>query len=407
MELIAYEPQTASVHEIPLLCSPPWINKFYIMDLAPGRSFVEWAVRQGHQTFMISYRNPDESMASCTMDDYLREGFLTALSVVERITRAKKVNIMGLCLGGTIAIIALAYLAAKREEGRIGCAAITNTLVDFSEPGELGIFTDEASVSRLEGKMNERGYLDSKDMAGTFNALRGNDLIWSYVVSNWFMGKTPPAFDILAWNGDSTRMPATMHSQYLRTCYLRNALIKPKAYVIDGVPLDLSKIHTPLFVLGAENDHIAPWRAAYQTTQFVGGESRFTLTNSGHIAGIVNPPGNPKSIHWSKPKAIRGEGADAWRESATQVESSWWLDWATWMKPRSGALIKPAMLPPGELAPGRYVLNEVAALFDAAPPARGARSNGVRSKGARRAAPIPKRESRPKPRTRAARRSRA
>ena len=367
IELIAYEPQTDTVHDVPLLCSPPWINKYYIMDLAPGRSFVEWAVRNRHQTFMISYRNPDESMASYTMDDYLREGLLEALDVVERITKAKKINLMGLCLGGTIAVIALGYLAGKGKDRLISSASITNTLVDFSEPGDLGVFTDEASVSRLEQKMRERGYLDSKAMAGTFNALRGNDLIWSYVVSNWFMGKTPPAFDILAWNGDSTRMPATMHSQYLRACYLHNALVKAKAYVVGGVPLDLGRVRTPLYVLAAENDHIAPWRTVYATTQFIGGESKFTLTNSGHIAGIVNPPDNPKSFHWTKPRTVKGESAQAWLESATHSQGSWWLDWAAWIAPHAGALVKPRPLPAGEPIPGRYVLDEVGPPFDGAP----------------------------------------
>ena len=385
IELIAYEPQTETVHEIPLLCSPPWINKYYVMDLAPGRSFVEWAVRNRHQTFMISYRNPDESMASYTMDDYLRQGLLAALDVVERITRAKKVNLMGLCLGGTMAVITLAYLAGKGKENRIGCTSVTNTLVDFSEPGELGVFTDEASVERLEKKMYERGFLDSKEMAGTFNALRGNDLIWNYVVSNWFMGKTPPAFDILAWNGDSTRMPATMHSQYLRACYLQNAIVQPKKYVIDGVRLDLGKIRTPLYVLAAETDHIAPWRTVYQTTQFVGGESKFTLTNSGHIAGIVNPPGNPKSNYRTKKRTVKGESADAWFESAKRHEDSWWLDWAAWIATRAGALVKPYALPNGESAPGRYVFNEVGRPFDAAP--AGARRNGAGARAARREAP--------------------
>ncbi len=241
IELIAYEPQTPKVHAIPLLCSPPWINKYYIMDLAPGRSFVEWAIKHGHQTFMISYRNPDESMAAYTMDDYLREGLLAAIDVVHDVTGAKKINLNGLCLGGTLVIIALAYLAAKGQAGRISSATVTNTLVDFSLPGDLGVFTDEASVSKLEARMQQRGYLEAGEMAGTFNALRANDLIWSYVVNNWFMGKNPPAFDILAWNGDSTRMPAVMHSQYLRACYLRNAIIEPGEFAIAGVKIDLAQ----------------------------------------------------------------------------------------------------------------------------------------------------------------------
>ncbi|MBV8365494.1 MAG: alpha/beta fold hydrolase [Candidatus Eremiobacteraeota bacterium] len=360
MELIAYEPQSAKVHEIPLLCSPPWINKYYIMDLAPGRSFVEWAIRHGHQTFMISYRNPDETMAAYTMDDYLREGLLTALDVVQETTNAKKVNLSGLCLGGTMVVIALAYLAAKGQAARVNSATVTNTLVDFSIPGDLGVFTDETTVTRLEERMRERGYLEADEMAGTFNSLRANDLIWSYVVNNWFMGKTPPAFDILAWNGDSTRMPAVMHSQYLRTCYLQNAIVRPNAFVIDGTPLDLGKIRTPLYVLGAESDHIALWHGSYATTQWVGGDAKYTLSNSGHVAGIVNPPENPKACYWTKPHVIKGESADAWRATAPRHEGSWWNDWAKWIEARAGAKKAPARLPEGDPAPGRYVRNEAA-----------------------------------------------
>jgi polyhydroxyalkanoate synthase len=363
IELIAYEPQTPKVHAIPLLCSPPWINKYYIMDLAPGRSFVEWAIKHGHQTFMISYRNPDESMAAYTMDDYLREGLLAAIDVVETLTGAKKINLNGLCLGGTLVVIALAYLAAKGQAGRISSATVTNTLVDFSLPGDLGVFTDEASVSKLEARMQERGFLDAGEMAGTFNALRANDLIWSYVVNNWFMGKNPPAFDILAWNGDSTRMPAVMHSQYLRACYLRNAIIEPGAFVIGRVKIDLGKIRTPLYVLGAESDHIALWHASYATTQWVGGEAKYTLTNSGHVAGIVNPPSNPKSHYWTKPRATKGQGPQAWRDSATRHEGSWWNDWSAWVARHAGARTSPAKLPPGEPAPGVYVRDQVGAPF--------------------------------------------
>ena len=269
MELIAYEPQTPQVHAVPLLCSPPWINKYYIMDLAPGRSFVEWAVQHGHQTFMISYRNPDVTQSQLTMDDYLRDGILAALDAVQEITGAPQVNLSGLCLGGTMALIALAYLAAHGQADRIASTSVTNTLIDFGLPGDLGIFTDEDTIARLEKRMNERGYLESAEMARTFDWMRSSDLIWSYVVNNWFKGKQPPAFDILAWNADSTRMPVAMHSQYLRTCYLHNSIVKPNAFVIDDTPIDLGKIQTPLYVLGAETDHIAPWRATYLTTQHV------------------------------------------------------------------------------------------------------------------------------------------
>jgi polyhydroxyalkanoate synthase len=368
IELIAYAPQTKEVYERPLLCSPPWINKYYIMDLAPGRSFVEWAVKHGHQTFMISYRNPDASMRDFTMDDYLRLGPLAALDAVERITGAPKVNVAGLCLGGTIGVIMLGYLAKRGEAGRIGALAATNTLVDFSEPGDLGVFTDEPSISKLEAKMRERGYLDGAEMAGTFNWMRASDLIWSYVVSNWYMGKKPPAFDILAWNGDSTRMPAAMHSQYLRACYLHNALVKPNAFVIGGTPLDLGMIRTPLYVLGAENDHIAPWRATYMTTQYVGGAAKYVRTNSGHVAGICNPPGNPKACYWTADATEPGESADAWLARAQRRDGSWWEDWAKWAQAHGGKRREPYPLPTsGEAAPGRYVRGETAPPFDLAP----------------------------------------
>jgi polyhydroxyalkanoate synthase len=358
IELIAYDPQTPQVHELPLLCSPPWINKYYIMDLAPGRSFVEWAVQHGHQTFMISYRNPDVKLSHLTMDDYLRDGVLAALDAVQEITGAPKVNVAALCLGGTLAMVMLAYLAAHDQGDRVASTTLTNTLVDFGSPGDLGIFTDEDTIARLEKKMHERGYLESAEMARTFDWMRSSDLIWSYVINNWFKGKKPPAFDILSWNNDSTRMPVAMHSQYLRACYLHNSIVKPNAFVIGDTPIDLGKVTTPLYVLGAENDHIAPWRATYQTTQYVSGPSKYVLTNSGHIAGIVNPPGGKKTWHYTKPQALRGESADAWLETADRHNGSWWEDWAPWAEAHGGTMREPYALPDGERAPGLYVLNE-------------------------------------------------
>jgi polyhydroxyalkanoate synthase subunit PhaC len=359
IELIAYYPQTETVYERPLLMSPPWINKFYIMDLAPGRSYVEWAVKHGHQTFMISYRNPDESMRDYTMDTYLEKGPIAALDAVQRLTGAEQVNIAALCLGGTMATLLLAYLAAKGESHRVSSLTTTNTIVDFTEPGDLGVFTDEASISKLEKKMNEKGFLESSEMAGTFNWMRANDLIWSYVVSNWYMGKKPPAFDILAWNGDSTRMPAAMHSQYLRSCYLHNLLVVPNAFVLNGVPIDLGKVQQPMYVLGAEADHIAPWRTTYATSQYVSGDVKYTRTNSGHVAGICNPPGNAKACYWTNDRTEHGESADAWLERSTKHQGSWWEDWATWADAQGGAKRAPYELPAsGEPAPGRYVRNE-------------------------------------------------
>ncbi|MBV8149579.1 MAG: alpha/beta fold hydrolase [Candidatus Eremiobacteraeota bacterium] len=366
IELIAYDPQTPEVYETPLLCSPPWINKYYIMDLAPGRSFVEWAVTHGHQVFMISYRNPDEKLAHLTMDDYLRSGVLAALDAVQDLTEAKQVNVSSLCLGGTLALIMLAYLAAHGQSDRVKSATMTNTMIDFGIPGDLGVFTDEDTISRLERRMRERGFLESNEMAKTFDWMRSGDLIWSYVVNSWFKGKQPPAFDILAWNGDSTRMPVDMHSQYLRACYLHNSIVKPNEFVIDDTPIDLGMVTTPLYVLGAETDHIAPWRATYLTTQYVSGEAKYTLTNSGHIAGIVNPPGGKKTWHYTKARAQRGESADEWLESADRHQGSWWEDWAAWAAPHGGATRKPYPLPQGEPAPGRYVRNQAGPPIDLA-----------------------------------------
>ena len=376
IELLAYEPQTATVYEQPILFSPPWINKYYIMDLAPKRSFVEWAVTHGFTVFCMSYRNPDASLSSFTMDDYFRLGFLAALDRVQALTGARVVNVAALCLGGTMAALALAYLAARGEGHRIGWTTLTNTLVDFSEPGDLGVFTDEQTIERLEGKMRERGFLEATEMSGTFDWLRGNDLVWNYVVTNWYMGRKPPAFDILAWNGDGTRMPATMHSQYLRSCYLDNALVRKSAFSLLDTPIDFSKVKTPLYVLGAESDHIAPWRATYRTTQIVSGEARFVLTSSGHVAGIVNPPDNPKAAYWTVEGDIGGLTPDDWKARATRVPGSWWEDWATWAAARSGKRVTPPDLPEGEAAPGGYVRGIVGAPTSPQAVRKAVRANG-------------------------------
>lgn len=369
MELLMYEPQTEKVFEEPIVCSPPWINKYYVMDLAPGRSFIEYAVRSGFTVFAISYRNPDTSMVGFGMADYLKKGLVTALDNAQQITGSRRVNIFALCLGGTLTGIALAYLAAKGALDRIGWAALTNTLIDFEEPGELAVLTDEKSIIRLERSMQRKGFLPASSMSGAFDWLRGNDLVWNFVVSNWYMGQQPPSFDILAWNTDSTNMPAAMHSEYLRACYLENRLPRPGDFKIDGVPIDLGRITTPLYVLGAESDHIAPWRAAYRTTQLVGGEVRFTLTSSGHIAGIVNPPDNPKASHHVRDDCPADP--DEWKAGAVRREGSWWPDWVAWASDRSGARVEPPRMPAGEPAPGCYVRNQVA------PPHRPHKPSGV------------------------------
>jgi polyhydroxyalkanoate synthase len=398
IELIAYEPQTAQTHAIPLLCSPPWINKYYVMDLAPNRSFVEWAVRHGHQTFAISYRNPDASMAAFGMEDYLQLGLLAALDVVERITGSKQTNIAALCLGGTLTLIVLAYLAAKGEGHRVASATLTNTLIDFSEPGDLGVFTDEASIARLEREMNERGYLEAGEMSRTFDWLRANDLIWSGVVNNWYLGKNPPAFDILAWNADTTRMPAKMHAQYLRSCYLNNDIAAGR-FSLAGVPIDLRRITTPLYVLAAENDHIALWRSSYRTVNLVGsGDLRFTLSNAGHIAGIVNPPSNAKAVHWTIDRIDGTHTPDAWRAAAERRPGTWWENWAVWADAHAGPLGAPADLPSGEAAPGVFIRNETAPPFDASPaPKPPAPAPTPATTPAAAASPKPATEATPKP----------
>jgi polyhydroxyalkanoate synthase len=353
IELIAYEPQTETAYAEPILVSPPWINKYYILDLAPDRSLIEFAVQRGFTVFAISYRNPEASMADLTLSDYLRDGLLEALDRVLELTGSPRANILSLCVGGTMSAIGLAVLAERGHADRVGWATLLNTLVDFSEPGEIGVFTDEATIGRIERRIRRRGYMKAEELAGPFNLMRGNDLLWRYVVSNWLMGKQPPAFDILAWNADATRLPAAMHAEYLRTCYLRNLLVQPGAFMIDGTPVDLSRIETPLYVVGAENDHIVPWRSGYRTTQAVSGESRFVLTSGGHIAGAVNPPGSLKASYRTRDESPADP--DAWLAGAGSEQGSWWKDWAEWAEARSGERVEPPSLPPGGPAPGEYV----------------------------------------------------
>jgi polyhydroxyalkanoate synthase subunit PhaC len=352
IELIAYEPRTETVFAQPVLYSPPWVNKYYVMDLAPERSFVEYAVGEGFTVFAISYRNPDESMADLRLDDYLRDGLLAALDEVAAITGSQRTHVLGVCLGGTLTAMALGVLAARGESTRIGSAALVNTLVDFSDPGDVAVFTDAEAIARIEQRIRRRGYLKSSEMAATFTWMRGNDLVWSYVVASWGLGKRPPAFDVLAWNADGTRLPAAMHSQFLRACYLENRLAHGELE-LDGTRIDLSRVQAPLYVLGCERDHIAPWRTAYRTTQLVGGERRFVLASSGHIAGMISPPGSTKGYYWERDETPADP--EEWLRGAERRDGSWWEDWAAWTSPRAGAHVAPPTLPEGEPAPGRYV----------------------------------------------------
>ncbi|MGQ0576619.1 MAG: PHA/PHB synthase family protein [Pseudonocardia sp.] len=359
MELIQYEPQTGKVHEIPLLMSPPWINKYYIMDLAPGKSLVEWAVQHGHTVFMISYRNPDADLRDVTMSDYLREGPVAALDVVQEITGAEKVNVAALCLGGTLATATAAWLA-ERDEDRINSITLMNTLLDFTTPGQLGVFTDAATVDRLEKSMERTGYLPASSMKTTFDLLRATDLVWNYVVNDWLLGEEPTPFDMLSWNSDSTRMPAAMQTEYLRTLYLENQFAEGKLE-LAGERLDLAAVRQDTYVVTAETDHIAPWQGVYRGAAKLGGTVRFVMSNSGHIAGVVNPP-SPKSKHWYGESAELPADPAQWRASAGEHQASWWEDWTPWIAERAGAERTPpatgsATHPVLSDAPGGYVLH--------------------------------------------------
>lgn len=291
MQLIQYEPTTETVYKTPLVIVPPWINKYYILDLRPKNSFIKWAVDQGLTVFVVSWVNPDEKLAQKTFEDYMKEGTLAAIEAVLGITGEAQTNIIGYCLGGTLTASTLAYMAAKKDE-RVKSATFFTTMIDFEEAGELSVFIDEEQLKALEERMNDRGYLEGSEMATTFNMLRANDLIWSFVVNNYLMGKDPFPFDLLYWNSDSTRMPAAMHSFYLRNMYLENKLIEPNGITLCDTPIDLTRIEIPVCVLSTREDHIAPWKSTYAATQTYKGPVKFLLAASGHIAGVVNPP-NP------------------------------------------------------------------------------------------------------------------
>ena len=358
MQLIQYEPVTEEVYKRPLLIIPPWINKYYILDLRPKNSFIRWAVEQGHTVFVVSWVNPDKRHAEKSFEDYMVEGSLAALGAVQEATGEKEVNVIGYCLGGTLLGATLAYMAAKQDD-RFVSATFFVSLLDFSIPGELGVFIDEQQVENLERKMNERGYLEGFEMASTFNMLRANDLIWSFVINNYLLGKEPFPFDLLYWNSDSTRMPATMHSFYLRNMYMKNALKDPGGITIGGVPIDLRKIDMPAYFISTAEDHIAPWKSTYLGARLLSGPVRFVLGGSGHIAGIVNPPTANKYGYWTN-DSLAAE-PEAWQKGAQFHQGSWWSDWQAWIDQRNGAARVPARSPgTGKLkviedAPGAYV----------------------------------------------------
>jgi polyhydroxyalkanoate synthase subunit PhaC len=357
VELLQYEPTTAEVYERPLLIFPPWINKFYIMDLRPENSFIRWLVGQGYTVFVASWVNPDRTLAQKSFEDYMREGIFAALDAVEKATGVKDPNVVGYCIGGTLLTASLGYMAAKKDK-RIHSATFWAAQADFSEAGDLTVFVDEAQLEALKEQMDAAGgVLEGSKMATTFNMLRANDLIWSFVINNYMLGKQPMPFDLLYWNSDTTRMPEKTHLFYLRECYKNNALAKGEM-ALGGVKIDLGKVKVPVYLQSAKEDHIAPYRSIYKTTRLFKGPIRFILAGSGHIAGVINPPAAKKYQYWTN-DALPAKVED-WVAGAKEHPGSWWPDWDAWLSKLSGAKV-PARKPgDGGLkvlgdAPGEYV----------------------------------------------------
>ncbi|MGI9487347.1 MAG: PHA/PHB synthase family protein [Geminicoccaceae bacterium] len=357
LQLIQYAPTTDKVHKRPLLIIPPWINKFYILDLQPKNSFIKYAVDQGLTVFVVSWVNPDTQHAEKTFEDYMLEGPLAALDAIEQATGETDINAIGYCLGGTLLAATLAFMAAKQDK-RIKAATFFTALTDFETPGDLGVFIDEEQLASMDEMMAEKGYLDGREMATTFNMLRANELIWSFVVNNYLLGKEPFPFDLLYWNSDSTRMPHAMHSFYLREFYQNNKLIKPGGIMLGGVPIDLRKVRIPIYMLSTREDHIAPWASTYAATQIFRGNITFALAGSGHIAGVINPATSKKYGFWLNDK-LPPDPKD-WLETAAHQEGSWWPDWSSWIGKKSGTKVKARIPGKGKLkaiedAPGSYV----------------------------------------------------
>jgi polyhydroxyalkanoate synthase len=357
MQLIQYAPATATVLKRPVMIVPPWINKFYVLDLNPEKSFIKWCVDQGLTVFVISWVNPDGHLASKTFEDYVREGPLAALDAITKATGEKSVHAIGYCVGGTLLAATLAAMAGRGDQ-RIGSSTFFASQVDFTYSGDLKVFADEEQISALERQMAERGYLDSRKMANSFNLMRSNDLIWPYVINNYFKGKEPQPFDLLYWNSDATRMPASNHSFYLRNCYLENNLARGKM-MIDGKKLDLKAIKVPVYNLATREDHIAPAKSVLLGSKYFGGPVKFVLAGSGHIAGVINPPAKNKYQYWTGNKPT-GSDVDRWLAKAVEHPGSWWPDWLAWLKGHDATEVaarEPGghKLKPIEDAPGRYV----------------------------------------------------
>ncbi len=357
IQLIQYAPSTAQVYQRPLLIVPPWINKFYVLDLQPRNSLIKWCVDQGLTVFVISWVNPRRELAHKDFQDYMLEGPLAALDAIAKATGEREAGILGFCIGGILVSAMLAWLAAKGDD-RIKAATFLASLFDFKEVGEVSVFIDDQQLAKIESHVAEKGYLEGHHMADMFNLMRENDLIWSFVVNNYLMGREPPPFDLLYWNADSTRLPATMLVWYLRNMYRQNRLMKPGELVLAGAPIDLRKVGTPTYLLATKEDHIAPWHSCYAGTQAFGGSKRFVLGASGHIAGIVNPPAANKYGYWTNAKLP--PDPETWLAGAEQHAGSWWPDWMAWLSRRSGKKV-PARDPgdgkltPLEDAPGSYV----------------------------------------------------
>lgn len=358
MQLIQYEATTEKVFRRPLLIVPPWINKFYILDLQPANSLIAWLVAQGHTVFTISWVNPDRELAQKRFEDYMEEGVFDALTQIEKITGEPDCNTIGYCLGGTLLATTLGWLAAKKKEKTIASATFLTTLIDFEKSGEMKLFMDDAQIKMLDKQMAEQGFLDASHMRRTFSYLRANDMIWSFVVNNYLMGREPFPFDLLYWNDDATNMPAAMHSFYLRKCYRDNLLVVPGGVSMNGVDIDLRQVKTPCYFLSTREDHIAPWKATYAATQLLKGRTTFTLAASGHVAGVINPPEKKKYCYWSSDR--NPATPEEWFSGAQSHDGSWWPHWQNWIGEHAGEKI-PAReigggrLKPIEDAPGSYV----------------------------------------------------
>lgn len=354
MQLIQYEPVTKTVFQKPLLIIPPWINKYYILDLRPDNSLIKWAIEQGHTVFAVSWVNPDSRLAQKRFEDYMEEGVLLPLEHIQKITGEPDCNVVGYCLGGTLLAITMAWLADKKQDSKIASATFLTTLLDFENAGELKLFMDDEQLKLMDREMAEKGVLEAKSLQRTFSILRANDLIWSFVVNNYLMGKEPFPFDLLYWNDDSTNMPAAMHSFYLRKLYRDNLLTQPGGISMNDTPIDLSKIKTPAYFLSTKEDHIAPWKATYAGTRLLGGKTTFTLAASGHIAGIVNAPSRGKYCHWSSDELPKRPSE--WMDSAEENAGSWWPHWQNWIKDYAGKKVEARTIGKSiEDAPGSYV----------------------------------------------------